>query len=64
VLRSRPLEEKAALARAFAREVLPSIESGAIVPVIDCVMPMADIAAAHRRMESNDNFGKIVLSWK
>jgi len=63
VLRSRPLEEKAALARAFARDVLPSIESGAIVPVIDCVMPMAEIAAAHRRMESNDNFGKIVLSW-
>jgi NADPH2:quinone reductase len=64
VLRSRQLEEKAALARAFASDVLPSIESGAIVPVLDCVMPMAEIAAAHRRMESNDSFGKIVLTWK
>jgi putative PIG3 family NAD(P)H quinone oxidoreductase len=63
VLRSRPLEQKAALAQAFARDVLPLMERGAIKPVIDCVLPMSEIQEAHRRMERNDSFGKIVLSW-
>jgi putative PIG3 family NAD(P)H quinone oxidoreductase len=64
VLRSRPLEEKASLAQAFTRDVLPLFERGAIVPVIDQVMPMQDIAQAHRRMEQDENFGKIVLTWQ
>jgi putative PIG3 family NAD(P)H quinone oxidoreductase len=64
VLRSRPLEEKAALAQAFTREVLPLLERGAVKPVLDCVLPMADIREAHRRIEQNDSFGKIVLSWQ
>jgi NADPH2:quinone reductase len=63
MLRSRPLEEKAALAQAFTRDVLPLLERGALVPVIDCVLPMRDIQEAHRRMEANQSFGKIVLSW-
>jgi putative PIG3 family NAD(P)H quinone oxidoreductase len=63
VLRSRPLEEKAALAQAFSRDVLPLLQSGALEPITDCVMPMGEIAEAHRRMESNQSFGKIVLAW-
>lgn len=63
VLRSRPLEEKAALARRFAREIAPLFETGALRPVIDSVLPMADVAEAHRRLESNATFGKIVLAW-
>jgi len=63
VLRSRPLEEKAALAQAFSRDVLPLLRSGAVKPVVDCVLPMSEIAAAHERMESNESFGKIVLAW-
>ncbi len=63
VLRSRPLEEKAALAQAFARATLPLFARGALAPVVDAVLPMADVQEAHRRMEKNDTFGKIVLHW-
>lgn len=63
VLRARPLEEKAALAQRFAREVLPLFEAGRLRPVIDEVLPMRDAQVAHRRMEANESFGKIVLSW-
>jgi putative PIG3 family NAD(P)H quinone oxidoreductase len=63
VLRARPLEEKATLAQSFARDVLPLFERGLLRPVVDCVLPMRDIAEAHRRMEKNDTFGKIVLAW-
>lgn len=63
VLRSRPLEEKALLARRFAAEIVPLFEEGRLRPVVDAVLPMADVAEAHRRLESNETFGKIVLSW-
>jgi len=62
-LRSRPLEEKAALAQAFAHAALPLFERGVLKPVVDSVLPMDDIRTAHERMENNDSFGKIVLAW-
>lgn len=61
VLRARPLEEKAAATRAFEKSVLPHIASGRVKVVVDRVFPLADAADAHRYMESNANFGKIVL---
>lgn len=63
VLRARPLEEKVALSQQFAAHVLPKLATGALKPVVDAVMPMSDVAAAHERMESNETFGKIVLAW-
>jgi putative PIG3 family NAD(P)H quinone oxidoreductase len=63
VLRTRPLEEKIALAREFSSTVLPLLSSGKIRPVIDRVYPFSEIADAHRQMEENDTFGKIVLKW-
>ncbi|HEX2077338.1 MAG TPA: NAD(P)H-quinone oxidoreductase [Longimicrobium sp.] len=63
VLRSRPLEEKIALAREFSNSVLPLISSGRIRPVVDSVFPFDAIRAAHARMEENASFGKIVLTW-
>lgn len=63
VMRSRPLEEKISLAREFSRSVVPLLSSGKIRPVIDEVYPFARIAEAHRRMEANATFGKIVLTW-
>ena len=57
----RPLEEKATLAQAFVRRWLPLFASGRLVPVVDRVYPLAEVADAHRYMESNANFGKIVL---
>ena len=64
VLRSRPLEEKAALARRFEREIVPLFERGALRPIVDTVIPMTQVREAHQRMESNASFGKIVLSWQ
>ena len=63
VLRSRPTEEKARLAQDFARDLLGHFERGKLKPVLDVVLPMREIRAAHRRMEQNQNFGKIVLQW-
>ena len=62
VLRSRPIEEKIALTNQIKRHVLPLIATGAIKPVVDKVFPLAEAGEAHRYMESNANFGKIILS--
>jgi putative PIG3 family NAD(P)H quinone oxidoreductase len=63
VLRSRPLEEKIALAQAAERHLLPLFRSGALKPVIDAVVPMRDIRDALARMAGNETVGKIVLRW-
>lgn len=60
-LRARPLEQKIAICRRFAAEVLPLFESGALRAVIDSRYPIADVADAHRHMEANANVGKILL---
>jgi NADPH:quinone reductase len=62
VLRSRPIDEKMALCRQFERHLLPLLAQGRLRPVIDRVFPWQQAAEAHRRMEENRNFGKIVLS--
>lgn len=62
VLRARSLEEKIAIIGAFAREVVPLLEKGSIQPVIDSVYPLEKIQYAHRRLESNETFGKVVLT--
>jgi putative PIG3 family NAD(P)H quinone oxidoreductase len=64
VLRARALEEKIALAREFAARVVPMFDAGRLRPVIDRVLPFADIREAHQLMESNQTFGKIVLRWE
>jgi putative PIG3 family NAD(P)H quinone oxidoreductase len=61
VLRSRPLEEKAAISRRFADEVLPLFTAGALKPVIDRRFALDDVAAAHAHMEADANVGKILL---
>ena len=64
VLRARPLEEKAALAREFEGRVVPLFEAGALEPVVDRTFEPAEIAGAHRIMEENRNFGKLVIRWE
>lgn len=61
VLRARPLEEKIAAALALERHLVPLFESGALRPVVDRVLPLAQAAVAHRAMQDNDTFGKVVL---
>lgn len=64
VLRSRPLEEKAALAQRFRREVVQDfMADGSLRPVVDEVLPMSEVQEAHRRMEANETVGKLVLEW-
>ncbi len=63
VLRSRSPEEKAALARAFEDAMLDRFAAAELRPVIDDVLPMTDVQAAHRRMDANETFGKLVLTW-
>jgi NADPH:quinone reductase len=61
VLRARSLEEKIAVTRAFASEVVPLLASGILRPTIDSRFPLAEIADAHRRLESNQSTGKVVV---
>jgi putative PIG3 family NAD(P)H quinone oxidoreductase len=61
VLRARPTEEKIAISRRFAAEMLPLFSTGALRPVVDSVYAFADVAEAQQRMASNANTGKIVL---
>jgi tumor protein p53-inducible protein 3 len=60
-LRSRSLEEKAALTAAFVRDVLPGLADGSLLPVVDRSYPLCEAALAHHRMAANENVGKIVL---
>lgn len=62
VLRARSLEEKIAITNAFAGEVVPLLAEGTIQPVIDSIFPLEKIQDAHRRLESNETFGKVVLT--
>ncbi len=60
-LRARPLEEKAATTKAFEKSIIPHIASGRVKVVVDRAYPLAEAAAAHVYLESNANFGKVVL---
>lgn len=61
VLRSRPLEEKIALAKQFSTELLPLFARGELRAEIDSTFPLKDLAGAHTHMETNANFGKILI---
>jgi putative PIG3 family NAD(P)H quinone oxidoreductase len=61
-LRSRPPEQKMALTQRFVREILPSFKPGGIRPVVDRAFRLDEIAAAHRYLEENRNFGKVVIT--
>ncbi|MGD8824395.1 MAG: NAD(P)H-quinone oxidoreductase [Myxococcales bacterium] len=63
VLRSRSSAEKAELTSAFAAQMLGRFNSGELRPIVDEVLPMSEVQQAHRRMEANETFGKIVLRW-
>ncbi len=60
-LRARPIEEKVAVTRRFAAEMLPLFDTGALRPVIDSRYPLERIAEAHEHMAANANAGKILI---
>lgn len=60
-LRPRPVEVKAAIARALREKVWPLIEAGKIRPVIYRTFGLEEASAAHALMESSEHVGKILL---
>ena len=62
VLRARTLEEKIGVTALFTAEVLPLLEGGIVRPVVERSFPLADAAEAHRLLESDAVFGKLVLT--
>ena len=61
VLRSRDETEKAEATAKFVSEVLPLLETGKIAPNIDKIFPIEEAAKAHKYLESNKSFGKVVF---
>ncbi|MBI4199194.1 MAG: NAD(P)H-quinone oxidoreductase [Chloroflexi bacterium] len=62
VLRTRSLDEKILLTQEFRRQILPLFERSVVRPVVDRVFPWREVADAHRYLDSNANFGKVVLA--
>lgn len=60
-LRARPVEEKAAIVAAFERRFGADLAAGRVRPIVDRVLPLEDVAEAHRSMKASEHFGKIVL---
>lgn len=61
VLRSRTIEEKAEATGKFADAVVPLLANGSVVPNLDKIFPVEQVAEAHVYLESNRGFGKVVL---
>ncbi|MDG4794604.1 NAD(P)H-quinone oxidoreductase [Micromonospora sp. WMMD1082] len=61
-LRSRPLEQKAAIVRGVREQVWPLVEAGRVRPVVDRRLPITEAADAHRLVESNEHVGKVLLT--
>jgi NADPH:quinone reductase len=61
VLRSRPVPEKGEIVAEFVRRAIPKFADRTIVPIIEKVFPLEQVAEAHGMMESDKHFGKIVL---
>jgi NADPH:quinone reductase-like Zn-dependent oxidoreductase len=60
-LRPRTREVKAGFARALEEKVWPLLASGQVKVVMDSTFPLAKAADAHRRLESSQHVGKVVL---
>jgi NADPH:quinone reductase len=61
-LRPRTREVKAGFAKALEQKVWPLIAAGKVKVVMDSTFGLAHAADAHRRMETSEHIGKIVLT--
>ncbi len=61
-LRPRTREVKAGFARAIEDKLWPLFASGKVKVIMDSTFPLASAADAHRRMETSQHIGKIVLT--
>jgi putative PIG3 family NAD(P)H quinone oxidoreductase len=60
-LRARPLAEKAEIVAAVLAGVWPAVEAGDVRPVVDRVLPLDQVAEAHRVVEASEHVGKVLL---
>jgi putative PIG3 family NAD(P)H quinone oxidoreductase len=60
-LRPRSAADKAAMVKAIEANVLPLLQAGKVKPLMDSTFPLEQAADAHRRMETSEHIGKIVL---
>ncbi|GAA1029802.1 MULTISPECIES: NAD(P)H-quinone oxidoreductase [Amycolatopsis] len=63
-LRSRPLDQKAAIVADVRNRLWPLVEQGSVQPIVGDVVPMAEAASAHRMLEEGSIFGKVLLAAK
>ena len=68
VMRTRGLDERIPLVREFVSRMLPLFgprlgQAAALRPVLERTYPMTQLADAHRVLEGNATFGKIVVAW-
>jgi NADPH2:quinone reductase len=61
-LRPRSNADKAAMVRAIEAKVMPLLRERRVKPLMDSTFPLEKAADAHRRMESSEHIGKIVLT--
>ncbi|TQK68913.1 MULTISPECIES: NAD(P)H-quinone oxidoreductase [unclassified Nocardioides] len=61
-LRSRPAEGKARICASVVEHVWPLVADGTIQPIVSAVLPLDDVAQAHRMIESGDAVGKVLLT--
>lgn len=61
-LRRRPLEEKIQATNVFVKQLLPLFEKQLLKPIIAETFKLEDAAEAHRYMQEDRNFGKVVLT--
>lgn len=61
-LRPRPRAEKAEIVTGVREHVWPRVAAGAIRPIVDRRLPLAEAAEAHRVLDNSDHIGKILLT--
>jgi putative PIG3 family NAD(P)H quinone oxidoreductase len=61
-LRPRSNADKAAMVAAIEAKVMPLMREGRVKPLMDSTFPLEKAADAHRRMETSQHIGKIVLA--
>jgi len=61
-LRARPVAEKSDIVRETMRNVAPMVEAGAVRPIVHAPFDIAEVADAHRMLESSEHIGKLVLT--
>ncbi len=61
-LRARPHAQRALVARAVERHILPLVEEGRIVVPVAATYPLDDAAAAYARFTAGAKFGKVIIA--